>query len=64
MRPKVPETIRSNVINEWLYGLSRDEVAKNNGVGAGTVSAIIKEAMQNDPEFDLKTSSSYSKKRK
>jgi hypothetical protein len=53
MRPKVPETIRSNVINEWLYGLSRDEVAKNNGVGAGTVSAIIKEAMQNDPEFDL-----------
>ena len=25
----------------------------NNGIGAGTVSAIIKEAMQNDPEFDL-----------
>ena len=33
--------------------ISRDEIAKNNDIGAGTVSAIIKEAMQNDPEFDL-----------
>ena len=53
MRPKIPEDIRRNVINEWLRGLSRDEVAKNSGIGAGTVSAIIKEAMQNDSEFDL-----------
>ncbi len=53
MRTKIPEDIRRNVISEWLRGLSRDEVAKNNGIGAGTVSAIIKEAMQNDSEFDL-----------
>ena len=53
MRLKIPEPIRSNVISEWLHGLSRDEVAKNNDIGAGTVSAIIKEAMQEDPEFDL-----------
>jgi hypothetical protein len=53
VRPKIPEDIRRNVINDWLRGLSRDEVAKNNGIGAGTVSAIIKEAMQNDSEFDL-----------
>ena len=53
MRSKIPEDIRRNVINKWLHGLSRDEVAKNNGIGAGTVSAIIKEAMQNDSEFDL-----------
>jgi hypothetical protein len=53
MRPKIPETIRSKVNSEWLYGLSRDEIAKNNGIGAGTVSAIIKEAIQEDPEFDL-----------
>jgi hypothetical protein len=52
MRPKIPEPVRS-VINGWLHGLSRDEVAKNNDIGAGTVSAIIKEAMQEDPEFDL-----------
>ena len=53
MSSKIPEDIRRNVINKWLHGLSRDEVAKNNGIGAGTVSAIIKEAMQNDSEFDL-----------
>ena len=53
MRPKIPEPVRRNVINGWLHGISRDEVAKNNDIGAGTVSAIIKEAMQNDPEFDL-----------
>jgi hypothetical protein len=53
MRPKIPEPVRRNVIREWLHGLSRDEVAKNNDIGAGTVSAIIKEAMQEDPEFDI-----------
>jgi hypothetical protein len=53
VRPKIPEPVRRNVISEWLHGLSRDEVAKNNDIGAGTVSAIIKEAMQEDPEFDL-----------
>jgi hypothetical protein len=53
VRPKIPEPVRRNVINGWLHGISRDEIAKNNDIGAGTVSAIIKEAMQNDPEFDL-----------
>jgi hypothetical protein len=53
LRPKIPEPVRRSVINGWLDGVSRDEVAKDNGIGAGTVSAIIKEAMQNDPEFDL-----------
>ena len=53
MRPKIPEPVRRNVIGQWLHGISRDEVAKNNDIGAGTVSAIIKEAMQEDPEFDL-----------
>lgn len=53
MRAKIPEPVRRNVISEWLHGLSRDQVAKNNDIGAGTVSAIIKEAMQEDPEFDL-----------
>ena len=53
MRPKIPDPIRRSIINEWLHGVSRDAVAKNNGIGTGTVSAIIKEVMQNDPEFDL-----------
>ena len=53
MRPRIPEPVRRSVITGWLHGLSRDEVAKNNDIGAGTVSAIIKEAIQEDPEFDL-----------
>jgi hypothetical protein len=53
LRPKIPDPIRRSIINEWLHGVSRDAAAKNNGIGTGTVSAIIKEAMQNDPEFDL-----------
>jgi hypothetical protein len=53
VRPKILEPVRSNVIGQWLHGISRDEIAKNNDIGAGTVSAIIKEAMQEDPEFDL-----------
>jgi hypothetical protein len=63
LRPKIPEPIRRSVINGWLHGVSRDEVAKENGIGAGTVSAIIKEAMQNDPEFDLQRQVAVSLKR-
>jgi hypothetical protein len=37
-------------MTSWL---SRDQIAKDNDIGAGTRSAIIKEAMQEDPEFDL-----------
>ena len=28
---------------QWLYGISRDQIAKANQIGAGTVSAIIKQ---------------------
>jgi hypothetical protein len=63
MRPKIPEPVRRNVIGQWLHGISRDEVAKNNDIGAGTVSAIIKEAMQEDPEFDLQTQVALSLKK-
>jgi hypothetical protein len=63
LRPKIPEPIRRSVINGWLDGVSRDEVAKDNGIGAGTVSAIIKETMQNDPEFVLQRQVAVSLKR-
>ncbi len=33
--------------------MSRDQVAKVNGIGDGTVSAIIKEAKQEIPDIDL-----------
>jgi transcriptional regulator with XRE-family HTH domain len=50
---KFPKTIREQVIKQWLQGMSRDQVAKVNGIGAGTVSAIIKDAKQEIPDIDL-----------
>jgi hypothetical protein len=50
---KTPPTIRKEVIIGWLNGLTRDEIANNNHIGAGTVSAIIKECREVDPDFDL-----------
>ena len=49
---------------QWLYGISRDQIAKANQIGAGTVSAIIEQckleeqqkkeyAADDDFEFDL-----------
>jgi hypothetical protein len=48
---------------QWLYGFSRDQIAKDNQIGAGTVSTIIKQcklegqkkeyAADDDFEFDL-----------
>lgn len=32
------EQIKGQVINEWLSGFTRDEIAENNKIGAGTVS--------------------------
>ncbi|HET7285625.1 MAG TPA: hypothetical protein VFI70_13155 [Nitrososphaeraceae archaeon] len=36
-----------------LQGKSRDQISKEVGIGAGTVSSIINECTQNDSEFDL-----------
>ena len=47
---------------QWLYGISRDQIAKANQIGAGTVSTIIKQykeqkqqdyAAEDGFEFDL-----------
>jgi hypothetical protein len=54
MPAKIPKPIREQVIKQWLQGMSRDEIAKYNDIGAGTVSAIIKDAKQKDiPDIDL-----------
>ena len=54
METKVPKSIKQQVIKQWLQGTSRDQIAKNNDIGAGTVSAIIKDIKQNDiPDIDL-----------
>ena len=54
MEPKAPKSIKQQVIKQWLQGISRDQIAKNNDIGAGTVSAIIKDAKQKEiPDIDL-----------
>jgi hypothetical protein len=53
MGAKIPKPIREQVIKQWLQGMSRDEIAKYNDIGAGTVSAIIKDAKQDIADIDL-----------
>ncbi|HEY9386208.1 MAG TPA: hypothetical protein VIP70_04160 [Nitrososphaeraceae archaeon] len=53
MGVRIPNTIVREVIRQWLQGASRDQIANDNQIGAGTVSAIIKECRQNDGYFDL-----------
>ena len=53
MGGNIPRAIKVDVIREWLRGKSRDQIAKQVGVGAGTVSGIIQECRQKDTEFDL-----------
>ena len=54
MEAKIPKSIREQVIRQWLQGMSRDQIAKYNDIGAGTVSSIIKDIKQKDiPDVDL-----------
>ena len=53
MPAKIPKSIREQVLKQWLQGMSRDQIAKDNDVGAGTVSTIIKDAKQEIPDIDL-----------
>ena len=53
MLSKFPKTIREQVIKQWLQGMSRDQVAKVNDIGAGTVSAIIKDTKEQISDIDL-----------
>jgi hypothetical protein len=53
MGAKIPSPIKVEVIKKWLQGKSRDQVASESHIGAGTVSNIIKESRKKDPEIDL-----------
>jgi hypothetical protein len=41
MNPKMQDNIKSIVIEQYLQGKSRDDIARDCGLGAGTVSNII-----------------------
>ena len=53
MGAKIPKSIRERVIKQWLQGTSRDQIAKDNDIGAGTVSSIIKDTKQDIVDIDL-----------
>ena len=53
MGSKIPKPIKIEVIRKWLQGKSRDQIANEVQIGAGTVSGIVKEYRRDDPEFDL-----------
>ena len=53
MGGKIPREIRLQVIRKWLEGESRDLIAYQLHIGAGTVSGIIKEFRREDFDADL-----------
>ena len=53
MGGRIPQPIKMEVIRKWLHGYSRDEIAKDSGIGTGTVSGIILQCRRDDANFDL-----------
>lgn len=53
MGAKIPREIRLDVVRKWLQGKSRDQIAKEVGIGSGTVSSIIKEYRSVDFDADV-----------
>jgi hypothetical protein len=49
----IPRTIREKVIGQWIQGLTREKIAKENGIGVGTVTAIINEAKNQKEYYDI-----------
>ncbi|HYF99459.1 MAG TPA: hypothetical protein VD815_05165 [Candidatus Saccharimonadales bacterium] len=43
MGGNIPKRIKLSVLNDWLSGKSRDNIALNNGISTGKVSNIINE---------------------
>ena len=65
MPSAIDSQVKKHVINQWLSGDSRDRIAADNGIGAGTVSNIINEWKKGveDSDYDsLRELAVYSKK--
>ena len=50
---KTPHAVKSRVLKEWIQGISRDQIASNNEIGAGTVTSIIQQTKNNHPYYDI-----------
>jgi hypothetical protein len=50
---KTPHAVKARVLKEWIQGISRDQIASNNEIGAGTVTSIIQQTKNNHPYHDI-----------
>jgi hypothetical protein len=48
MGGNVPRNIKEEVIRQWLDGLTRERIAKENHIGTGTVTGIIQDARKQE----------------
>jgi hypothetical protein len=65
MPAAIDAQVKKQVENQWLAGESRDRIAADNGIGAGTVSNIInewKKGVQHSDYDSLRELAVYSKK--
>lgn len=53
VEPKIPKSIRELVIKQWLQDASRDQIARGNDIGSGTVISIVKERKADISDIDL-----------
>ena len=53
MGSRIPNPIRNRVAQQWVMGVSRDIIAKDNQIGTGTVSTIIHGFKDDGFIFDL-----------
>jgi hypothetical protein len=53
MGGKITRNIKEKVIRQWLDGLTRESIAKENDIGAGTVTGIIQEARIKEEYQDI-----------
>jgi hypothetical protein len=43
MVPKTRPSIKAKVLNEWLQGIHRNKIARDNGIGSGTLTSICQD---------------------
>ena len=43
MGPKTRPSIKAKVLNEWRQGIRRIKIARDNGIGSGTLTSICQD---------------------
>jgi hypothetical protein len=50
---QTPYSVKLKVIVGWIQGISRNKIAPDNDIGAGTGTSIIQQFKTNIPDMDL-----------